>query len=321
MKLIVKIAAIAALALALPGGAYAQDDYPSEPLKIIVPTDPGGSVDNLARIFQRTIDEMDIYPSVVIVNQPGAGGTIGTRSVKDADPDGYTIGLWHPGIITSNAMGVANYNHAAFTVLGGTGLTELGMGVLDSSDLKTPQDLIDQSMKNPGSITVATNIGLPVHFIPVMFQAEAGIDMKFVQIGGGSKRLASILGGHTDTGLFSVSEFKSYAESGLRPLFLYSEKRDPDLPDIPTAKESGVDISINDFRVWLAPKGVEPEIAAKIVETLKAVLEDADVKEQLAELSINPAWLSTDDVLGRLNDMDERSRPLVEAARAMANSK
>jgi len=76
--------ALTAAAIALAGAAYAQSDYPSEPLRIVVPTNAGGSVDTLARIFQLTIDEMGIFPSVVVVNQPGAGGTVGTRAIKDA---------------------------------------------------------------------------------------------------------------------------------------------------------------------------------------------------------------------------------------------
>lgn len=304
--------------LALPASAYAQSDYPSEPLRIVVPTNAGGSVDNLARIFQRKIDEMGLYPSVVVVNQPGAGGTVGTRAIKDAPADGYTIGLWSPGIITSKAMGVVDYDHTAFTVLGGTGLTEIGMGVLNDSEFETPQQLIETAKAEPNSVVVATNIGLPVHFIPMMFADEADIRMKFVQIGGGSKRLASILGGHTDTALFSVSEFKRYEESGLRPLFLYSEERDPDLPEIPTAKEAGVDMSISVFRVWLAPEGLDPEVEAKLQDVLSSVLEDEEIRAELQGLSIDPAWIPAEEISDRLDEMNARTEPLVEAARAMA---
>ncbi len=317
MRILSRLLAVALIAAA--GSVSAQENYPSEPLRLIVPTDPGGSVDALARIFQRKIEELGIYPSVVVVNQPGAGGTIGTRAVKDADPDGYTVGLWSPGIITSKAMGVVDYDHTAFTVLGGTGLTEIGMGVLNDSQYETPQQLIEASRAEPNSVVVATNIGLPVHFIPMMFADEADIEMKFVQIGGGSKRLASILGGHTDIALFSVSEFQRFGESGLRPLFLYSDARDPALPDVPTAKESGVDLSISVFRVWLAPAGLEPDVQAKLEETLKAVVEDPAIIAELEGMAINPEWITADEVSERLDDMNARTEPLISAARAMAN--
>lgn len=316
MKILSGIVAAASIALAAPVGAQ---DYPSEPLRIVVPTDAGGSVDNLARIFQRAIEGMDLYPSVVVVNQPGAGGTVGTRAVKDAKPDGHTIGLWSAGIITSKAMGVVDYDHTAFTLLGGTGMTQIGLGVLDSSEYKTPQQMIEAAKAEPNSVVVATNIGLPVHFIPMMFADEADIELKMVQIGGGAKRLASILGGHTDTAQFSVSEFKTYEESGLRPLVLFSDERDPALPDVPTLKEIGVDLSIGSFRVWLAPEGLEPEVSAKLQDVLQAVLADEAVQEELLGLSIDPTWISAEDVTEQLDDMNARTEPLVAAARSMAN--
>lgn len=315
MKTLWKLLAVTLIALS--GTAFAQDGYPNQPLKIVVPTNTGGSIDTLARIFQKKIDAMGIYPSVIVVNQPGAGGTIGTRAVKDADPDGYTIGVWQPGIITSKAMGVVDYDHTAFTVLGGTAKTEIGMGVLDSSVYKTPGDLVAASKTKPNSVAVATNIGLPVHFIPLMFASEAGIEMKFVQIGGGSKRLASILGGHTDTGLFSVSEFQRFKESGLRPLFLYADRRDPSLPDVPTAKESGVNLQISVFRLWLAPKGLDPKVQAKLQDVLKGVVSDPEIIAQLEGMSINPGWLYADEVMARLDEMKNRAEPLAAAARSL----
>jgi putative tricarboxylic transport membrane protein len=315
MKIFKTLAAAMVLATATATSAFAE--FPDKPLQIIVPTNPGGSVDNLARIFQRKIEQLGIFPSVVVINQPGAGGTIGTRAIKDAANDGYTIGLWSPGIITSKAMGVVDYDHSAFTVLGGTGLTEIGMGVLDASEIKDPGQLLKMAKDTPNSVVVATNIGLPVHFIPMMFADEADVELKFVQIGGGSKRLASILGGHTHTALFSVSEFKRYEESGLRSLFLFSEKRDPGLPNTPTAKESGVDLSISVFRVWLAPNGIGDAEKAKLQEVLQAVLADEEIRKELAELSIDPAWLSDKDVNARLNDMNARTEPLIKAARAL----
>lgn len=317
MNVLAKLVALGLVAAA--GPAMAQDTYPSEPLRLVVPTDPGGSVDALARIFQRKIEAMNLYPSVVVVNQPGAGGTVGTRAIKDADPDGYTIGLWSPGIITSKAMGVVDYDHTAFTVLGGTGLTEIGMGVLNDSAYKAPQQLVEASKAEPNSVVVATNIGLPVHFIPMMFADEADIELKFVQIGGGSKRLASILGGHTDTALFSVSEFLQYEESGLRPLFMFSAERDPALPDVPTAKEAGVDLSISVFRLWIAPDGLDDGVKARLEETLQAVVADAEIASELEGMGIDPSWMSADDVSARLDDMSARTEPLAAAARGLAN--
>lgn len=314
MRILEKLLLAASLCIAPLTMTWA--DYPDQPLRIVVPTNAGGSVDNLARIFQRKIEQLDVFPSVVVVNQPGAGGTIGTRAIKDAAADGYTIGIWSPGIITSRAMGVVDYDHTAFTLLGGTGRTEIGMGVLDESDFENADGFLQQARAEPGSIVVATNIGLPVHFIPMMFANEADVEFKFVQIGGGAKRLASILGGHTDTALFSVSEFKQYAESGLRPLFLYSAERDPGLPDTPTAREMGVGMDISVFRVWLAPAGIGETESTTLQQILQQVLEDEAVRAELAGLSIDAGWITAESAGAMLDDMNARTQPLIEAARS-----
>ncbi len=307
-----------ALAAVIGTAAQAQSNYPDAPLRIIVPTDAGGSVDALARIFQRGIEKMKVYPSVVVVNLPGAGGTVGTRALRDAKPDGYSIALWTSGVITSKAMGVVDYDHTAFTVLGGTGQTEIGMGVLDSSPIKTPEQLVEMAKAEPDSITVATNIGLPVFFIPMMFQEEAGIKMKFVQIGGGSKRLASILGGHTDIAQFSVSEFQQFKESGLRPLFVYSKERSAELPDVPTAIEAGVNLSITEPRVWLAPAGLGDAEAAKLREVLSAVAADPEIVAELEGQGIDPTWYGPEETKEQMDEAATRTEPLAAIARGMA---
>ena len=88
----------------------------------------------MVRLLQRAIAEKNLLPEkMVIVNQPGAGGTIGTRKIKQAKPDGYTIGMWHSGIVTSEAMGIVDYDHSDFEVICMSGYTELLLGVKEDS--------------------------------------------------------------------------------------------------------------------------------------------------------------------------------------------
>ncbi len=115
----------------MPALALSQD-YPNKPVRAIVPTNAGGSVDSVARIIQRFADSDAAFgQKIAVVNMDGAGGTIGTRAVHDAEPDGYTIGLWHEGLITSAVMGVTDFDHTDFTILGITGYSEIGLGTGD----------------------------------------------------------------------------------------------------------------------------------------------------------------------------------------------
>ncbi|WEX12161.1 tripartite tricarboxylate transporter substrate binding protein [Chelativorans sp. AA-79] len=295
--------------------ALAQD-YPSQPLRIIAPTNPGGSVDMLARVVQEAIEEMALYPSVVVVNQPLGGGTIGTRNIKDAKPDGYTIGIWHPGFVTSKAMGVVDFDHNDFTILGGTNRTNISLAVRSDSRFETPQDLIDEAKAAPNSIVIASNIGLPVHFFPLMFAQEAGIELKFIQSGGGGARLAAVLGGHADAAQLGGPELLAHADSGIRPLVMFSEERDPAFPDTPTAKEIGVDFSADIFLIFVAPKGLGPEIETKLRETLQTALASDAVQTRLRDLNADPTWIAPEEVDERLDEITRRIEPLTEKVRA-----
>ena len=116
---------------------------------------------------------------MVVVNQPGAGGTIATRRIKDAPDDGYTIGLWHQGLVTSKAMGIVDYDHTAFEILCSSGYSEVGIGTGPKSRIKTYDDLLTESKRSP--IKFSTNIGLPVHLAPMIFANESGVSFRFIQ--------------------------------------------------------------------------------------------------------------------------------------------
>lgn len=302
--------------LCFGSGQWLRAEYPEQPIKVIIPTNAGGEVDTMARIFQRAIEDNDLLPvKLAIINLPGAGGTLGTRRIKDAPPDGYTIGLWTPGIVTSKAMGIANYDHNEFAIIGRTGYSDLGLGVMDDSGFDSIQSVIDHSKKSPNSIKVATNIGLPVHLIPLMFAEGAGIEFKFIQSGGGSKRLASILGGHTDLSMFSLLAFIQFENTGIKPLVVLSEERATRLPDIPTAKEIGVDLVMRDTRIWLAPKSTPPERVALIADTLQKAMALPEIREKFENLGIHRSFGDEGEIRPFLDDMRARVTPLVAKAR------
>lgn len=291
-------------------------EFPDKPIKIIIPTNTGGEVDTLARIFQRALQQNEIIPvKVVIVNLPGAGGTFGTRRIKESPADGYTIGLWTPGIVTSKAMGIVSYDHTDFEVIGRTGYSEIGLGVLESSRFDSIETLIAGSKSKPKSVKVATNIGLPVHLTPLMFAEEAGIEFNFIQTGGGSKRLASILGGHTDLSLFSLLEFIKFESTGLKPIVFLSEERNTHFPNTPTAKEIGIDLVNSDSRVWIAPKNTPPERIEYLAAALRKVMQLPEIKKEFDSLGIHNEFGSPEVVHAFLDKMRERVTPVVARAR------
>ena len=159
------------------------------------------------------------------------------------------------GLLTAPAMGVVDYDHSAFELIGQVGRTQVGMGVLADGRFKTIQDVLAEAKAKPETITVAMNIGLLPHFVPMMFEQDAGVRFRYVQAGGGAVRLKSLLGKHTELSLFSGPEFLLFQAQGIKPLVMFSEARMPELPDVPTAKEIGVGTVFEERVIAFAPKG------------------------------------------------------------------
>ncbi len=134
------------------------EDYPTRPIQVIVPTSPGGTFDKIARLVQRDMQSNQRLPEKLIIqNLPGAGGVFGTTRIKDAIPDGYTVGLWNPGLVTSKLMGNADYDHTSFDIIGATGYVDLGLGVRDDSPFSSIEELITHLRNEPESVKVAAD--------------------------------------------------------------------------------------------------------------------------------------------------------------------
>jgi len=303
------------LFLLIPG--VLQGAYPEKPIRVIVPTAAGGGHDTLARVFQRTIEEGALLSEkLVVVNIPGAGGAVGTRKIKDSPNDGYTIGVWNPNaLISAKLMGITDYDHTDYEIIAMTGYTDLGMGVKEDSPIKDLGDLIERAKSKPGSMKLATEIGTAAHIIPEILADKGGLEFRVVPSGGGSKRLASLLGGHTDISLFSTLALINFQASGIRPLLLFSEKRTPLLPDTPTALESGIELAINESRIWLAPKGTDNAKLEIIRAALRAAIESPDAKKRLEGLGITPIYGDQDSVLADIERMRELTEPIIPKIR------
>jgi tripartite-type tricarboxylate transporter receptor subunit TctC len=284
------LAVSGALPLGLPGTAAAA--YPDKPLRMIIPIAPGGQTDVVGRLLQQTVDKRKLLPQpIVVVNNAAAGGTVGTRLVKDAEPDGYTIGMFHMGLLTAPAIGVVDYDHTAFELVGQVGRTQVGLGCLEDSRFKTIQDVLAEARAKPETITVAMNIGLLPHFVPLMFQQAAGVSFRYVQSGGGAVRLKSVLGKHTELSLFSGPEFLLYKSQGIRPLVMFSEERVPELPTVPTAKESGVATVFEERIIVFAPKGVPRPTVDVVGRALRGAMEDSEVAGRYKGLGIDGVFI------------------------------
>ncbi|NQV29164.1 MAG: hypothetical protein HQ518_32830 [Rhodopirellula sp.] len=271
----------------------AGDRYPARPIKLVVPFGPGGGSDTFGRIIKLGIDEAGLLSQpFVIINRPGGSATIGSRYVRDAKPDGYTLLLLHDAIITAKYSGKVNYGPEAFEPVASTGQIGMVVVVKDSSRFQTLTQLLDECKAKPDTVTNGVNLGAPVHFAALQLeQAFPGAKFRFTQSGDGADRAQKLAGDHVEVSAFSVSEYVSFKSHGLRAIAYLGEERNTALPEVPTAREQGVDVINTNRHYWWFPKGTPPECISYIANVLKRTMQTDSVRERLAELNMEPSFL------------------------------
>lgn len=268
-------------------------EYPHKPIKVIVPFGAGGDSDSFARIMQKALRDHELLPQpLVILNVPGAGGTVGSRRVRDAVPDGYTILNLHEGILTSKYSGRVPYGPEAFRPIAATGLSYLVICVRDDSPFRDLTDLLEESAKNPDTVLFGMAQGTPTHFAGLRLE-RAGGESKFrmVASGGGAQRSHDLLGKHIDVTPFSLVEYFAFDSAGLRAIGFLAEERLPGLPEVPTAKELGYDVVMPHVQYWWAPASTSDAVVNRIADALESAMATEYMQGKLAEARTEPFFL------------------------------
>ena len=289
--------------------------YPNRPVKLVVPFNTGGASDTFARMMQKAIVDHELLPEpIVIVNRGGAGGTIGSRYVKHRRADGYTIMLLHQAVLTAHYAGKVEYGPEAFDAIAGTGEDSEVIVVGKDSPYSSIKQLVAQAERSPNTVKFAVNLGAPTHFTAQAVEAAGGgVVFRYVQSGGGADRFAALAGGHVDVTIFSVGEFKQFNSAGLKALAVFDAKRNAAIPDVPTARESGVDVVSANMQYWWAPRGTPPERIRVLAEAIEKAMATDQVQESLNRNQTNPIFLDAGEVEDRLARAEEELSMTVTA--------
>ncbi len=282
--------------------------YPQRPIKLIVPFGAGGGSDTFSRILVKAIEDHQLLPQpIVIINVPGAGGTIGSRRVKNARPDGYTLMQLHEGIVTSKYSGRVNYGPEAFDPIAGMGKSIMVIGVGEHSPYQSLNDLMKDATKRPDEVVFSANIGAPSQFAGLMLEkVSSGAKFRYAQTGDGAKRFAGLQGGHTDVSSFSLAEYIQFKPSGLRAIALLGTERHPDAQEIPTAIEQGFDVVSVNMQFWWAPKGTSSERLDVIAKALSEAMKTDEVQARLSQLNIDPVTYPRSSLTAELKSRADR---------------
>jgi putative tricarboxylic transport membrane protein len=273
---------IAAVFMFAPLSAESKD-FPSKPIQIVVPFGPGGQGDVFTRMVLKAIETAKISPvPFVVLNKPGAGGSIGSRFVKNAKPDGHTLLALHQTLITSQIMGITDYGTEAFEPVAETHNTCIVWASSKKSKFDTFAKVVAASKANPNSVKVGTAVGTLSHLSGLIMANAANIKVNHVNVGGGKNRVRGLMGGHIDLAELVAAPI-ARPKSPLQGLVYMGEKRHPKMPNVPTSKELGHDAIACVNNWWFAPKGTPKDVIKTLASFMKRAVEETDLKQTISK--------------------------------------
>jgi tripartite-type tricarboxylate transporter receptor subunit TctC len=283
-------AALALAAATLASAAFAQaPQFPSKPIKFIVPFSAGGAADILARVVGQHVGESLGQP-VVVENKPGAGGGIAADYVARSDPDGYTLFVGSTGPLAINKSLYSKLSYDPAKDFAAVSLAVLVQNVLvvgPSVTVTSVQDVIARARGKPGGMTYASSgNGTSLHLAGELFKTMAKVDLVHVPYKGGAPAITDLIGGQVDMMFAVLPDAMPYIKSGkLRALAVAGTARSKSLPDVPTVFEAGVPgYEASAWYGFVAPAKTPPDIVRKLNAAINAALAKPEAQERLAAL-------------------------------------
>ena len=314
---VIKLLGVACL-LAFNLNASAQTSFPTKPLKIVVPFGAGGVADLTARTVAQKLGE-NLGQSIVIENKPGAGGIVATDAVAKSTPDGYTL------LLMSNATAVsaglfktlpydAEKDLIPLSILG---TFDIAIVVNNESKFTSLSDLLSFAKANPGKLNIGSiNVGSTQNLAAELFKSTAGIDAQVVPFNGTPAVMSALRGGQIDVGVEILAPVLPQIKGqALRALAVTGDKRAAALPQVLTAKESGVrNLYAASWNALAAPAKTPKDVVQKLNQEIQIALNHPDVRKKLLEMNVEPLPSSLQQAADLLSSETKRWGEVIQRA-------
>jgi tripartite-type tricarboxylate transporter receptor subunit TctC len=307
LKLCSLLAALACTAFATTAAAAG---FPDRPIKLIVPWAAGGDTDNIFRPFGQAYQKALGGATVVIANIGGASGVTGEREAKNAPPDGYTLFAEHDFIHSTYYLGMSDMNYTDFEPICLLSSTPSILTASPKTKWKTLKELVADAEARPGQITVGASLGSTSHFFPALFEKAAKLKFKYVSYDGLAQRMNAILGGHTDLTDGNLTQKGKVDAGQLRFLAIGTEKRSPELPNVPTFKELGYNVVYAVSRGIVAPKGTPNDVLTKLESACGQASKDPAFAESMKVQGTDVRYLDRKAFAAFLVQNDQMNKDL-----------
>jgi len=298
---------LASLMLALPAAAQT---FPSKPVRIVVPFGAGGVADLTARTVAQKLSE-SLGQAVVIDNKPGAGGVVAGDAVAKAEPDGHTLLLMSNGTAVSAGLfkSLPFDTVRDFAPVSTLGFFDIAILTPSDSKFKTMAELLAFAKANPGKLNLGSiNIGSTQNLAAELFKTNAGVDMQIVPFNGTPAVITALRGGQIDAAVEILGPVLPQVKANtLRVLAVTGEKRAAVLPEVPTAKESGLpDFVASSWNALAAPAKTPKSVIARLNKEIAAAVNSPDVRKKLQDLNVEARSSSPDQAAALLASETKR---------------
>jgi tripartite-type tricarboxylate transporter receptor subunit TctC len=290
------LSALLGLALGVGGtGMVHAQSYPDRPIKLVVPFPAGGATDTTARLVAQRL-QAALGQSVIVENQGGAGGTIGSRQVARAAPDGYTLLMGSIGTFGSQPLLYRlDYDpHKAFVPVATLVIDKIVLVAGPSLRIKTVDELVQYARANPAKLNYGNAIGIGPQLVAELFKIKSGTNIVHIPYRGGAPMIADLVAGQIDLTINGKSVLLPHIQAGkLTALAVIGPERWPELPAVPTLVEAGyLDAPYDTLFGVVAPAGTPAAVIDKLNGAINDGLKSPEMRASLAQLGIEPVVTS-----------------------------
>ena len=299
-------------AAAVAGPAFAADPFPSKPITLVLPFPPGGSFDPVFRALAQAASQ-DLGQPIVLMHKPGAGGVMGTAQLATMnEADGYTLAVMHNSVIRAPLVQRVSWDPLRdFTyVIGVAGLVT-GITVAADAPWKSLRELIEDARKRPGIVSWGNVGAISINRIYAERLAKAaGVKFNMVPFKGGGESFQALIGRHLD--VYGDPGFGAQVQGGkARLLATFTSQRLKRYPDVPTVKELGYDLVIDSPVGVVAPKNLDPKIAARLQAAFNKAASDPAYLQQLDSFDMQPNVISGEAYAAYARGQFEREQKML----------
>lgn len=271
-------------------------NFPQREVTIVVPFNAGGASDMTARIIAKGM-EKELGKPVMVVNKAGGSGGVGMSFVSASNPDGYTLSYIPVELVMHKALKLSDLTPETFDYVGQTTIVPAAVTVPADAPYKTIKDFLDYAKANPGKVRVGNSgTGSIWHIAASAIEQKMGIDFNHIPFDGAAPAVTALMGKHIEAVTVNSGEVKAGVEAGkLKILAVMTDERDPAFPDVPTLKESGVDIALSGWGGFAVPKGTPADVRAKLSSALEKAASTDEFKKFIAERGMIVSYKNSDD--------------------------